>query len=130
MPRFVCIRARLARHHSPRAFGDYRPSCVVGRWSRLRRFDMGSWDEKPFGNDTALDWLAGLEESRDISYLANTINRISHSSDPLESPESEEAVAAAAVIAAAAVESIRQVPETAKAWILELGFTPSSDLVS
>src|SRR6266699_700779 len=85
MPRFVCIRARLARHHSPRAFGDYRPSCVVGRWSRLRRFDMGSWDEKPFGNDTALDWLAGLEESRDISYLANTINRISPSSDLVSS---------------------------------------------
>jgi ankyrin repeat protein len=91
---------------------------------------MGSWNAKPFGNDTALDWLAGLEDSREITYLANTINNVMQATGPLDASKSEEALAAAAVVAAAAVDPIRRVPEAARAWVLEHGFVPSRSLVS
>jgi hypothetical protein len=91
---------------------------------------MGTWNPKPFGNDTALDWLAGLDAASDGTYLAETLDKAAQSSSPLGAEQSEEALAAAAVIAAAATHPIGPAPAEAKTWIRTRGFVPSHGFVA
>jgi len=90
---------------------------------------MGVWSSKPFGNDTALDWVARLEGSPDEHFVTACIERGLGSPSKLDSCECEEVVAAAAIIAAAAQERIRGVPEEAKRWIRQTGFVPKRELM-
>lgn len=61
---------------------------------------MGAWSHEPFGNDTANDWAYGLEETRDLSYIGATLDKILDSgTEYLDSSDAEEAVAAIEVLA-------------------------------
>lgn len=61
---------------------------------------MGSWSHEPFGNDTACDWSYDLEESEDLAFIEQTLDKvIATGSDYLEAPDAEEAIAAIEVIA-------------------------------
>lgn len=61
---------------------------------------MGAWSHEPFGNDTACDWVYGLEESTGFGYIEEALDRVLECGDDyLEAPDSEEAIAAVEVIA-------------------------------
>ena len=81
---------------------------------------MGTWNVKPFGNDTAGDWLWKLEKAKDESVLNAALGA---------NAEADEAIAAAAVIEAARRQPIGKLPPKAKAWVSERGFVPSDALV-
>jgi len=89
---------------------------------------MGAWSNKPFGNDSALDWLADLENSdRGPEIIGNTI-KASISSSDIDAPMEEEAVAAAAIIAAGSKEQVSGIFQGAKHWIERSGFNPDREL--
>lgn len=90
---------------------------------------MGAWNAKPFGNDTALDWLWTLEKAKDASVLNATLQALLDANAEPEAPLCEEAIAAAAVIEAARREPIGKLPAEAKQWVSERGFIPSDSLV-
>lgn len=62
---------------------------------------MGTWSCQAFGNDAALDWLDGLEESGfALSYLEGPLDRVLNAGSAyVESTDAEEAIAAAEVLA-------------------------------
>lgn len=91
---------------------------------------MGTWNSKPFGNDTALDWLADLEAQKDLAaFLAETLDKVLGGWDG-DSTEAEEAVAAAAFVAASAVEPVGSTTQEAKKLIALRGFVPSEQLLA
>jgi len=61
---------------------------------------MGAWSHEPFGNDTAADWVYGLDDSEDLSYIENTLDEV-EGEDELDASVAEEAVAAVDVLAKA-----------------------------
>jgi hypothetical protein len=81
---------------------------------------MGTWNTKPFGNDTASDWLWELEKATDESVLKTALGA---------EADGDETIAAAAVIEAARRQPIGKLPPKAKAWVSERGFVPSDALV-
>lgn len=82
---------------------------------------MGTWNTKPFGNDTACDWLWTLEKAKDESVLQAALEA---------DADGDETIAAAAVIESARREPIGKLPPEAKAWVSEHGFVPSDALVT
>lgn len=61
---------------------------------------MGAWANDPFGNDTAMDWVYGLEDADDLSLIEATLQTVLDAGDEyLEAPAGDEAIAAADVIA-------------------------------
>ncbi len=61
---------------------------------------MGAWSHEPFGNDDAADWIAQLEEQKDLGLVESTLDAVlAVGGDYLEAPEASEAVAAAEVVA-------------------------------
>lgn len=91
---------------------------------------MGSWSNKPFGNDTALDWALRLLSSGSEDLIPSSIRDALDSNDVPDASISEEAVAAAAVIAAAANEPIRAVTKDISAWIRTRGYVPDKALIA
>ena len=81
---------------------------------------MGTWNTKPFGNDTAGDWLWKLEQSKDDAVIKAAFEA---------EADTDETVAAAVVVAAARRQPIGALPPKAKAWVAERGFVPSDALV-
>lgn len=60
---------------------------------------MGAWSHEPFGNDVACDWVYGLEESTDLSYIQRTLEQaLAGEEGYLEADEGQEAVAALEVL--------------------------------
>lgn len=90
---------------------------------------MGSWSNKPFGNDTALDLTSRLLTADSEDPVSSCIRDALDSKDALDATMSEEAIAAAALIAAAANESIRAVPKDVSAWIWTRGYVPDKALI-
>lgn len=89
---------------------------------------MGAWSKKPFGNDTALDWLAELEDSKScVEKIKNTFTTAINSDD-LDACVAEEAVAAAAIVAAGSVEKPSGIYKNAKQWIERTAFSPGREL--
>ncbi len=89
---------------------------------------MGSWSNKPFGNDTALDWFSDLEQSNDSLYLiSNTLNKVIQR-DNIDSTEEEEAIAAISIISSASHDPIKGCSADIKSWINVTGFSPTSEL--
>jgi hypothetical protein len=93
---------------------------------------MGAWSKKPFGNDTALDWLekSALPNANQFSaFIINTIGTVldnwAGSTD-----EAEQAIAAIAVVSAATVEPIGPCHKDAKALISQFGFVPDAELIT
>lgn len=91
---------------------------------------MGSWNNKPFGNDTALDWVSRLLHADSEDPICSCIRGALDSNDVLDAPISEEAIAAAAVVAAAAKEPIRAVTKDISAWIRTRGYVPDKALIA
>lgn len=61
---------------------------------------MGAWSHESFGNDDAADWIAQLEERKDLGLVESTLDAIlAIGDDYLEAPEACEAIAAAEVVA-------------------------------
>ena len=61
---------------------------------------MGAWNCDPFGNDTACDWVYDLEETEDLSFIVETLDKIQAAgNDYLDAFEAEEAIAAADTLA-------------------------------
>lgn len=91
---------------------------------------MGSWSIKPFGNDSALDWFAGLEETKDsCNSISETIDLILNNYDGCAT-KAEEATAAIAIVAAASISPIGSLNKNAKTWIAKTAFVPTSDMVN
>ncbi len=91
---------------------------------------MGTWNAKPFGNDTAADWLLTLEKADGASVLKSALVKISRGKRLKSAEACEEAVAAAAVICAARHNPVTKLPKAALRWIAESGFVPSATLVA
>ncbi len=61
---------------------------------------MGAWSHEPFGNDVACDWVYGLEECTDLSYIQRTLEQaLAGEEGYLDADEGQEAVAALEVLA-------------------------------
>jgi hypothetical protein len=61
---------------------------------------MGAWDNDPFGNDSALDWVGELEAFDDLSFIEATIKYVlDRGPEFIESDDAEEAIAAADTLA-------------------------------
>jgi hypothetical protein len=61
---------------------------------------MGAWSKDSFGNDTACDWVYGLEKAKDLGLVRETIQKVVNAGkEYLEAPDAEEAIAAIEVIA-------------------------------
>jgi hypothetical protein len=90
---------------------------------------MGTQSAKPFGNDTAADWLGILERKRDDGALVAAFSGIL-SSRGRPSPEaSEKAIAAAAVVSAARRDASAKLPKEAQQWIARNGYSPPDNLL-
>ena len=63
---------------------------------------MGCWSNKPFGNDTALDWFQELETSEQWQDKIRKTLDLQNCDITLDSNDAEQAVAAAAIVASAA----------------------------
>ncbi|WP_196140457.1 ankyrin repeat domain-containing protein [Aliikangiella sp. G2MR2-5] len=89
---------------------------------------MGAWSNKPFGNDTALDWLAELEDSNaGVEHIINTLKAAVDASD-IDAPMAEEVVAAVAIVAAASKEKVMGIYQGAKQWIERTAFSPDQEI--
>lgn len=89
---------------------------------------MGTWSNRPFGNDTALDWFGELEECENATdFITNTLNEAIEGAD-IDSVEEEKAVAAASIVAAASNKPIKGCSADIKSWINVKGFSTTSEL--
>lgn len=92
-------------------------------------FTVGSWNAKPFGNDTAADWLWKLEEARDAAPLKKALAVILQSRRTPSTEACERAIAAAAVISSARSGALRQLPRAVRRWIDDHAIHPSDTLI-
>src|SRR5581483_1757491 len=81
---------------------------------------MGTWNTKPFGNDTARDWLWTLEKARDESVIKEALGA---------EADGEETIAAAAVVEAARRQPLGKLPTEARQWVSQHGFVPANALI-
>jgi ankyrin repeat protein len=90
---------------------------------------MGTWSIKPFGNDTALDWLIDLQKANDgQALILGAVEAILDKYDGCAT-KAEEAMAAISIISAATNESIKGTNKDAKSWINYTGFVPTYSLI-
>lgn len=75
---------------------------------------MGAWGLQSFDNDDALDWLAELAESEDLSVLKAALVC---EEDYIESPEACNALAAGEVVLALLGKPRVELPEEAQEWV-------------
>jgi hypothetical protein len=90
---------------------------------------MGAWNSKPFGNDTAGDWLGELEKAKDESVIQSALEAVLGSEGIPDAPACDEAVAAATVVEAARRQPLGKLPPEARQWVSEHGFVPADSLV-
>jgi hypothetical protein len=90
---------------------------------------MGTWNTKPFGNDTAGDWLWKLEKAGDESILRTAFKAVMDGGKKPDASDCEAAVAAAAVVEAARRQPTGKLPPEARRWVSEKGFAPDNTLV-
>jgi hypothetical protein len=86
---------------------------------------MGTWSAKPFGNDTALDWLNLLKQSADEAVLLRTFETALDQSVVPDADAAAEAIAAAQVVLAAFSEPMGKLPSEARKWVVRMGYVPS-----
>lgn len=92
---------------------------------------MGAFNEKPFGNDKALDWLYDLElqdQKQFGQFLRSTIQKMLEDRGS-DASIAEQAIAAIAVASAAATDPIGVCHKDAKALISKHGFVPDAALI-
>ncbi|MET0026041.1 MAG: ankyrin repeat domain-containing protein [Candidatus Thiodiazotropha sp.] len=86
---------------------------------------MGTWSNKPFGNDTALDWLAMLEECDNGPQTIETTLKEAIESCDIDASLAERGIAAAAITAAGSVQKVAGISQDANRWIEKSAFSPS-----
>lgn len=90
---------------------------------------MGSWSIKPFGNDSALDWLSGVQKSKDGKEIISiAVESIINGYDGCAT-KAEEAIAAISIISAATNDPVKGTSQDAKSWVNISGFVPTFDLI-
>jgi Domain of unknown function (DUF4259) len=72
---------------------------------------MGAWSDKPFDNDSALDWLSAADDVGALESAFETALSASY----LDVDDGSSAVAAAAVVAAAFDGNVSELPADARA---------------
>ncbi|PXA82631.1 hypothetical protein DMC25_19720 [Caulobacter sp. D4A] len=82
-----------------------------------------AWDNGPFENDEAADFIADLAEAPDWRAVVLILDHVTKAAGYLEAPEAEMAVAAAAVVAAALSEAAL-LPADHQGLKAELGAPP------
>lgn len=75
---------------------------------------MGAWGERPFQNDSALDWLGELDEVED---LRATLASVAEADDYVEVDDGSAAIAAAEIVAAARDGKLDRLTGDARAWL-------------
>ena len=91
---------------------------------------MGAWGAGTFQNDTALEWLAQLEDSSDDSLLRTAIEpaaAITRAGE-LDSGAAAIALAGAEVVAAAKGQPGADLPEGLSGWLEQFGGAVGDDL--
>lgn len=78
---------------------------------------MGTWGAGNFENDTALDWVWSLEESKDLSVVEDAISDVLNSSDYLDADLGCTGLAAAEVVAALRNKPVDDLPEDVSKWV-------------
>ena len=94
---------------------------------------MGAWSHESFGNDTACDWAADLQEGDDLAPVEAALDAVLDVGDDyLESPEACEAIAAAEVVARLQGHfGLRDAySESLDEWVARVGIVPSPELAS
>jgi hypothetical protein len=94
---------------------------------------MGAWANDPFGNDTALDWVSGLEDTDDLSLIETTIQAVLDAGEEyLEAPAGDEAIAAADVLARLKGRFYvrNSYTESIDDWVAAHPIKPSPELIS
>jgi hypothetical protein len=79
---------------------------------------MGAWGEKPFENDSAMDWLAELGK-QGVGALRNALREVvdTDGEDYLEVDEGSAAIAAAELVSAAQGHGREYLVEAAVEWL-------------
>ena len=89
---------------------------------------MGTWGQKTFANDAALDWLGDLEESaKDGRFLVTWLNYVVKAKNDAAMDEWQEALGAAEVVAASRFEASTHVPKKVYKWINRVGYFASEE---
>jgi hypothetical protein len=90
---------------------------------------MGAWGAGTFQNDTAVDWVAQLQESSDDSLLRHAIEPAAAiDGSYLDSGVAAIALAAAEVVAAAKGQPGGDLPESLSSWVAQFGSDVGDDL--
>lgn len=71
---------------------------------------MGAWDEKNFGNDSAMDWVNEFEDNPTIELLKNTLQDLVDSDDYIDMDIASAGLAAAEIVAALKGKSSSDLP--------------------
>lgn len=93
---------------------------------------MGAWSYEAFGNDTASDWVYGLEDSPGLEILSETIEAaLEMEDDYLEAPEAEEALAAIEVLVhlLGMGSPTEPLPKEVASWVKACKEKPGPELV-
>lgn len=82
---------------------------------------MGTWGTEVFANDDAMDWIAELEDTDDISVVERALEGVNGANGHLEAPECSVALAAAEVVATILKKPGPDVPSEVFEWIARVG---------
>lgn len=82
---------------------------------------MGTWGTEVFANDDAMDWIAALEDTDDVSVVESALSAVNDADGYLESPECSAALAAAEVVATILKRPGPDVPSEVFEWIARVG---------
>ncbi len=89
---------------------------------------LGTWSNKPLGNDTAQNWLVSLNNCKDGSQQIENTLRAAIESCVDDASLAEEGIAAAAITAAGSVMKVAGISQDAKRWIEISAFSQSRRL--
>ncbi|MDB6138952.1 MAG: hypothetical protein JWO94_2024 [Verrucomicrobiaceae bacterium] len=90
---------------------------------------MGAWAEDSFANDTALDWVAELNETDDLTFVEETLSVAAEAEDYPGAEESSTAIAAAEVVAALLGKPMADLPDEVIEYVARIKEKPPTDLV-
>ena len=91
---------------------------------------MGAWDEKNFGNDSAMDWVNEFEENPAIELLIDTLQELVDADDYIDMDIASEGLAAAEIVAALKGKSSTDLPETISLLIEKISFIDGLDTLA
>ena len=119
-------RHRCQVLHQPRQWGlSNRGTRRRQRWLKI----MAAWDDGPFDNDDAADWVYELEGTTDLNIVRAKLGSVVESGEYLEAPLACEGVAAAEVLTICIGSGVTRITQSVDKWMLGLSDRPtSSDL--